>query len=406
MHAKILKHSLFTITLLAVFGVLSFLAFSPHEFPVYAQSSEDELETKIKELEEKIKELSTVEQSLTKEISYLDSQISLTELKIQKTNADISEKTNQIEKLKVDISDLGDRMDKISGTIDLQGEILAKRSRARYESVETSPIYIIFGGDGISGVLKKLEYLRTMSEEDQKLLTQMKETKQIYDKQRDMLGDKKEKIEQLKKQIEQEKQNLVVYSSQLETKKIEKNNLLEDTKEDEATYQKLLSQAKAELDAINGIVSGISFSNGEKVKKGDLIAYMGNSGAPYCSTGAHLHLEIRKNGAIVNAESYLKPKTLMVYHYSSGNTKIGSGSWDWPMEDPIITQRYGKTPWSWRYPNSFHTGIDMVDSGNYEIRAPADGVYIRSVQNCYGVGLNYAAIDHGNGVVSYFLHIR
>ena len=75
------------------------------------------------------------------------------------------------------------------------------------------------------------------------------------------------------------------------------------------------------------------------------------------------------------------------------------------MDSPQITQRFGKTPWSWRYPGGNHTGIDMVDD-NIKITAPDDGVYIRSVQSCYGVGMNYAAIDHGDGVVSYYLHIR
>ncbi|HAZ29897.1 TPA: hypothetical protein DCY43_04135 [candidate division WWE3 bacterium] len=386
---------------LAVFGY-----FSSSTGSVLAQESADDLEKRIGDLEKKIKELGGVEQSLKNEIAYLDSQISLTELKIKKTNVEIAKKTEQITKLEEDILDLGDRVEKIIGTIDFQNEILAKRSRVRYENLETSPLYIIFGSGGLSDVLQRLEYLRTMSEEDQKLLTQMKETKDIYDKQKGLLGNKKERIEQLKKQIEAEKQNLMVYSGQLETKKIEKKNLLEDTQQDEATYQKLLAQAKAELDAINGIVSGISFANGEKVKKGDVIAYMGNSGAPYCSTGAHLHFEVRKNGALVNAESYLKSKSLTVYHYSSGVTKIGSGSWGWPMANPAITQRFGKTPWSWRYPGGSHTGIDMVDNTNYKIYAPDDGIYVRSVQNCYGVGLNYAAIDHGDGIISYYLHIR
>lgn len=356
--------------------------------------------------EQAVSKAQGMEQSLSKEISYLDAQINLTEFRIQASNVEIAKKIIQITKLKEDIGDLGDRIGKLSNTIDLQNEILGKRSRARYESIETSPLYVIFGSGSLSGIVQKLEYLRTMSVEDKKLLDQMRETRGVYDKQKGLLGDKKEQIEALKKQVEAEKRNLEVYSDQLDIKKVEKKKLLEDTQNNEANYQKLLSQAKAELDAIQGIVAGINFSNGEKVKKGDLIAYMGNSGSPYCSTGSHLHFEVRKNGVLMNAESYLKPKSLLVYHYTAGVTKIGKGDWDWPMDSPQITQRFGKTPWSGRYlPDRIHTGIDMVDD-NIKITAPADGIYVRSVQNCYGVGLNYAAIDHGGGIISYYLHIR
>ena len=43
-------------------------------------------------------------------------------------------------------------------------------------------------------------------------------------------------------------------------------------------------------------------ANGQRVSKGQIIGYMGDSGNAY---GAHLHFEVRKNGSRVNPTPYL-----------------------------------------------------------------------------------------------------
>ena len=46
-----------------------------------------------------------------------------------------------------------------------------------------------------------------------------------------------------------------------------------------------------------------SVKQGDKVKRGDVIGHVGNSGL---STEPHLHYEVRKNGKPVNPEDYIK----------------------------------------------------------------------------------------------------
>ncbi|MBI4091311.1 hypothetical protein HY419_01000, partial [candidate division WWE3 bacterium] len=121
--------------------------------------------------------------------------------------------------------------------------------------------------------------------------------------------------------------------------------------------------------------------------------------------GPHLHFEVRKNSSVMNSESYLKPKSLYVWDYSKGFKTIGSGKWDWPMREPEVTQRFGKTPYSWTYASGKHSGVDMT-SDNTVIYAPSEGKVVKGTINCYGSPMKYAAIDHGGGVISYYFHIK
>lgn len=388
------------IFLTVLFSVVAFV------LPVWADSDEvDDLQDKIDKYEEKIEELHGKAKTLSEEIEYMNSQISLTELRIQNSIQSISKTEKKIQDLANDIEDLRLRIEKLEGAIDYQKDVLSSRMRERYKSKDDTAIMVLFGSDTLNTLVQKTEYLKIMERHDNELITQLGDTKDAFEVQKTLFTEKKEEEESLKRQLEVEKANLDSYRTTLEDQKSAKESLLEQTQNDEEKYQELLSQARAELLAIEGIVSSIDFEDGEDVDKGDAIAIMGNSGYPYCSTGAHLHFEVRKNNSVQNPEKYLKSKNVFVYDYSSGYKTIGSGDWSWPMSDVTVTQRYGQTPWSWRYPSGLHSGIDMV-SDNVYIKAPEDGVAVKGGQSCYGAVINYVAIDHGDGVVSYYLHVK
>jgi murein DD-endopeptidase MepM/ murein hydrolase activator NlpD len=55
------------------------------------------------------------------------------------------------------------------------------------------------------------------------------------------------------------------------------------------------------FESLYGHMSKISVKAGQKINRGDLIGYVGSTGA---STGPHLHYEVRKGGNAVNPANF------------------------------------------------------------------------------------------------------
>jgi peptidoglycan hydrolase CwlO-like protein len=355
---------------LAVLLIFFLGLFAPF-FLVKATTLEDK-QKQIDELEKKVEELKSQANTLAGQIAYYDNQISLNQLKISQTE-DL-------------IALISQKIDLLERKLQVRAHLLERQIVVTYKQGKLDPFQLIFSSNDFSHMVSRFKYAQQVQNNNRRLLYDTQVLQSNYAQQKDL--------------IEESQKKLRVQKESLSALRAEKDNLLKQTKNSEAIYQEQLEQARLELAAIqNALATAISEG---PVKKGDPIALVGNTGYPGCSTGKHLHFEVRLNDMWVNAETYLKNIT------DKWGLNIGSGSWDWPISGTVqITQRYGKTPYSYRYLYSggIHTGIDMI-SDNDVIRAVADGNLYSSIQNCGGSALKIKYIDHGNSLMTFYLHVQ
>jgi peptidoglycan hydrolase CwlO-like protein len=291
-------------------------------------TSSQDLQDYINNCNSKLSELSGQKQTLAQAISYLNTQIKLTQAKISAT-------TVQLDKLNIEITDLSSRIESIDYSLDDLTKLFISRVRETYMRRNRYDSQIIAQSSGLSDILRGIEYTKKVRDHDRNLLMSLEKSRLDYNTQKEIKEIKQKEIETLKKKLDADKAAL---ASQVSAK----NQLLAETKNSETAYQKLLAKAQAELVAIQGIIAGL----GKEVKvrtvgEGERIASIIQGQSP-CSTGTHLHFEVAQNSSRRNPFELLK-NTNLVWD-NADPSQNGTGSWNWPLNDPIrITQGYGHT---------------------------------------------------------------
>lgn len=342
--------------------------------------------------EAKLAETSATKATLQSTIDYLDSKIYLTQTQINQT-------LYQIQKLEREVSELSGKITTVDYSLDQIVELLTTRIKQSYKNTRTPPAYLLLTSDGVRDFITQYKYLKILQQNDRSIIIGLEQTRANYDIQKSAKETKQAEVETLNKQLVAQKSNLAAQQK-------EKEQLLIVTQNDEARFQDNLNKAIAELAAIQAIVAG----KGEETEAGDvgegekIASVIPSSSA--CSSGAHLHFEVVKSGAHLNPFSFLSGRSLVWDNIDPPQN--GTGSWNWPLNDPIrITQSYGATSYSSIYVGGIHTGIDMVNSGDYTVKSVKHGTLYQGSIACGGGTLKYVRVDHAeDDYDTFYLHVN
>jgi len=364
---------------------------------VLAESEADKLDrinNDINQFQNRLNELYSAKKTLANQIAQMDYQVQLTALKIKQTQ-------NLITILEEQVTELSTKIGKLDLSLNRLSAIFMDRVVATYKNSKTDPFSLFISSNTFSDFFRRWKYFRILQINDRKVMISLEEARLNYDRQKQEKEEKQQELEGLKKQLDNQRAALV-------RQKKDKEHLLAVTKNDEKKYQQLLNQALAELEAIQAIIAGKGDeSEVADVSQGERIASIISGSSP-CSTGTHLHFEVRQGGAVQNPFSYLS--SVQIENKSGGDSYSFGGNWPWPITPPVeLNQGFGSDTWwvrSGLAPYRFHSGIDIV-SGNSEVRAVKEGKLYNGSVKCGGGTLRYVRVKHKDSDIStYYLHVN
>lgn len=350
-------------------------------------------------LEGKIAEAQTAKITLGNTITILNGQISVQQLQIDQTLAEITGLEKQIVELSNRIEGLNLSLDKLT-------TVLVRRVGEHYKRSYTNPLLTLLTNGELGTILSEYKYLQLTQRQTVEAMQRAETQRLTYDEQKQLKETAQTQLESKNKQLQAQRATIT-------KQKKDQEYLLTETKNNEARYQQELAKTMAELEAIQSIIAGRgNESKVGDVAQGDKIATV-IAGASACSTGSHLHFEVAKDNVHRDPAGYLSSIDASWNNSPDGSFGF-SGSWDWPLENPAkINQGYGMTYYARvrrAYGGAPHTGIDMFSKtgGNYTVKAVKDGTLFRGSIACGGGLLRYVRVQHkdDSSLSTYYLHVN
>lgn len=348
----------------ALLGVLALLCISTPA-PALGATAAD-IQNQINTNKQQLKALETEIAAFQKEIASLESKkdtlestIGLLSVSQKQLSAQIRATENKIASANLEIRKLTESIGSKEESIKANQDAIAKALRIIAESNNTSLITSLISsntlGDAWRIVDENVQFNRDLTED----IEELRSIQEVLKDNRSEVAKAKEDLLSLKRDLAQQKRTV-------DANKVAQQQILAQTKNQEANYQKLLSDKRAEQAAFETALFELSSQ----------------------------------------LEFVLDPSTL---------PPAGKGVLRWPLDTNFVTQQFGRTSSSGRlYSSGTHDGVDFrTKSSAYPtgigmpVRAALFGTVLEvnhgAVPNCqYG---KWIVIKHPNGLATLYAHL-
>ena len=311
-----------------------------------AQAEKQKLESSISNIKKMKNELEKSKYDLNLYVTQLDGNLNEIESKLSNLNTLIEEKEKDIEKAKIELEQAQESQR-------VQYDAIKQRIKFMYEKGEYSLFDIILGAGSFSDMLNKLEYVRRLSDYDQKKMEEYQQTIAFVKVCQEELSAQQETLQAAAAAAAQEQ----AVVAELIT---EKQELIEEYQEDITDKEKLIKEYEEDLAIQNSTISALEKAVAAEKKR---LAELGQ-------------------------------KSTVSYN---------GGKFAWPAPSYTrISSDYGMRMHPTLNVEKFHNGVDMAAPNGSPILAAYDGQVVAADYNA-SMG-NYIMIDHGDGVYTVYMH--
>ncbi len=293
--------------------------------------------------------------TLKRQVDILNNQILQLQTKISITN-------RQISSAKLEIVGMEGQIFDKQGKIDQQRKAIGELLSLLYERDQLSLLAILLKTPRLSDFMGQAQQEQNLNTKLLGLITELKDEKASLEESKNQLEQKKAELEALNQK--QNAQNVSLSGS-----KVNKNQLLAQTRGQEAQYQNMLNEVEQKQ---SQFFNELQKLENQAIQSGAYIVHV--------------------------TATYVPPK--------------GANIFKWPYDDYVLTQGYGCTTYarcgksSGPYGGAPHNGVDITEGSGSAIHPAADGMILASGHND-GWG-NWVAVRHPQlyNLVTLYAHMK